>query len=173
MKINIREQKNAAKKFSQKWLNRGNERQDSQTFWLELLQNVFGIENAFEYIVFEDSVQNMMDTTSFLDGYIEKTNVLIEQKGRNRDLNKGIKQSDGSYLTPFQQAMKYAALLPYSKRPRWIITCNFEEFHIYDMEKPNSEPSIIQLKNLEKEYYRLEILVDKSNTQIEIGRAHV
>lgn len=167
MKINIREQKNAAKKFSQKWLNRGNERQDSQTFWLELLQNVFGIENAFEYIVFEDSVQNMMDTTSFLDGYIEKTNVLIEQKGRNRDLNKGIKQSDGSYLTPFQQAMKYAALLPYSKRPRWIITCNFEEFHIYDMEKPNSEPSIIQLENLEKEYYRLEILVDKSNTQIE------
>ena len=87
MKINIREQKNAAKKFSQKWLNRGNERQDSQTFWLELLQNVFGIENAFEYILFEDSVQNMMDTTSFLDGYIEKTNVLIEQKGRNRDLS--------------------------------------------------------------------------------------
>lgn len=87
MKINIREQKNAAKKFSQKWLNRGNERKDSQTFWLELLQNVFGIENAFEYIVFEDSVQNMMDTTSFLDGYIEKTNVLIEQKGRNRDLS--------------------------------------------------------------------------------------
>src|SRR5690625_4081978 len=109
----------------------------------------------------------MMDNTSFIDGYIEKTNVLIEQKGRDRDLNKGISQSDGSYLTPFQQAMRYSATLPYSKRPRWIITCNFKEFYIYDMERPNSEPAIIELKNLKNEYYRLEILIEKTNTQIE------
>ncbi len=165
--MKISERKKAATNFYNRWHGRGNERQDSQSFWIDLLQNVYGIENPVEYIKFEDSVLNMMDNTSFIDGYVEKTNVLIEQKGRDRDLNKGIRQSDGSVLTPFQQAMRYSATLPYSKRPRWIITSNFKEFYIYDMEKPNAEPSIVKLENLKSEYYRLEILVDKTNTQIE------
>jgi hypothetical protein len=92
---------------------------------------------------------------------------MIEQKGKNKDLNKAIKQSDGSYLTPFQQAKRYSANLPYSQRPRWIITSNFKEFYVYDMEKPNNEAVIIQLADLEKEFYRLEFLVDKSNEHIE------
>ncbi|MEK4710055.1 DNA methyltransferase [Bacillus sp. FSL R10-2780] len=165
--MNVRQRKKVAKEFSERWKDRGNERQDSQTFWLDLLGNVYGIENPGEYIAFEDSIVNMMDRTSFIDGYIEKTNVLIEQKGSNRDLTKAIRQSDGSLLTPFQQAMRYSATLPYSKRPRWIITSNFKEFYIYDMEKPNVEPAIVELVNLENEYYRLEILIDKTNTQIE------
>lgn len=165
--MRVSERKKAAADFYNRWHDRGNERQDSQSFWLDLLQNVYGIENPAEYITFEDSVLNMMDNTSFMDGYIEKTNVLIEQKGKHRDLNKGIKQSDGSYLTPFQQALRYSATLPYSRRPRWIITSNFKQFNIYDMEKPNAEPSVLKLEDLKKEYYRLEILVDKTNTQIE------
>ncbi|MDN6398744.1 MAG: methylase, partial [Alkalibacterium sp.] len=165
--MNQAEQRKAAKDFIERWADRGNEKQDSQSFWLDLLHNVYGIDNPTEYITFEDSVSNMMDSTSFIDGYIEKTNVLIEQKGRHRDLNKGIRQSDGTYLTPFQQALRYSATLPYSRRPRWIVTSNFKEFYIYDMEKPNSDPSIVKLKDLEKEYYRLEILIDKTNTQIE------
>lgn len=165
--MNMRERKKAAEEFYHRWVDRGNERQDSQSFWLDLLQNVYGIENPVEYIRFEDSVKNMMDNTSYIDGYIEKTNILIEQKGKDRDLNKGIKQSDGSYLTPFQQAMRYSATLPYSKRPRWIITSNFKELYIYDMEKPNSEPAIVKLEELKNDYYRLEILIEKTNTQIE------
>lgn len=165
--MNQTEQRKAAKEFIKRWTDRGSEKQDSQSFWLDLLQNVYGIDTPTEYITFEDSVSNMMDSTSFIDGYIEKTNVLIEQKSRNRDLNKGIRQSDGTYLTPFQQALRYSATLPYSRRPRWIVTSNFKEFYIYDMEKPNSDPSIVKLNALEKEYYRLEILIDKTNTQIE------
>lgn len=165
--MNQTEQRKAAKDFIERWADRGNEKQDSQSFWLDLLHNVYGIDTPTEYITFEDSVSNMMDSTSYIDGYIEKTNVLIEQKGQHRDLNKGLRQSDGTYLTPFQQALRYSATLPYSRRPRWIITSNFKEFYIYDMEKPNSDPSIINLKDLEKEYYRLEILIDKTNTQIE------
>lgn len=165
--MNQTEQRKAAKDFIERWADRGNEKQDSQSFWLDLLHNVYGIDTPTEYITFEDSVSNMMDSTSYIDGYIEKTNVLIEQKGQHRDLNKGLRQSDGTYLTPFQQALRYSATLPYSRRPRWIITSNFKEFYIYDMEKPNSDPSIVKLKDLEKEYYRLEILIDKTNTQIE------
>ncbi|CAD0125044.1 Methylase [Streptococcus thermophilus] len=109
----------------------------------------------------------MLDHTSFIDGYIEKTKVLIEQKGANKDLNKAIKQSDGTFLSPFQQAKRYSANLPYSKRPRWIVTCNFNEFYIYDMEQPNAEAKVIKLEDLPEESYRLEFLIDKTNEHLE------
>ncbi len=111
--MKVSERKRAARAFINRWSNRGNEKQDSQSFWLDLLQTVYGIENPVDYISFEDSVSNMMDSTSYIDGYIEKTNVLIEQKGQHRDLNKGIKQSDGSHLNPYQQALRYSANIPY------------------------------------------------------------
>ena len=163
MKVN--EQKKEARKFIERWKNRGEEKKDSQSFWLDLLEHVYGIENAVDYITFEDNV--LIDKTSFMDGYISKTNVLIEQKSKNKSLKKAIKQSDGTLLTPFQQAKRYSANLPYSKRPRWIITCNFKEFYVYDMENPNFEEEVIRLEDLEKDYYRLDLLIDKNNEHIE------
>lgn len=163
--MNIREQKKKARSFIERWTGRGNERQDSQSFWLDLLGTVYGIENPSTYITFEDKV--MLDHTSFIDGFIDTTKVLIEQKGADRDLNKAIKQSDNTYLTPFQQAKRYSANLPYSKRPRWIVTCNFKEFYVYDMEQPNGEPKVIKLADLDKEAYRLEFLIDKTNEHLE------
>lgn len=163
--MNIREQKKQAIEFIKRWKNRGNERQDSQSFWLDLLQSVYEVENPSEYITFEDKV--MLDHTSFIDGFIDKTKVLIEQKGSDKDLNKAIKQSDGTYLTPFQQTKRYSANLPYSKRPRWIVTCNFKEFYVYDMEQPNGEPKVIRVADLDKEAYRLEFLIDKTNEHLE------
>ena len=73
----------------------------------------------------------------------------------------------GGVLTPYQQAQRYANHLPYSERPRWIVTCNFIEFRVYDMEHPNFEPVRIELKDLDKNYYQLEFLVDKSNEHLE------
>jgi len=163
--MNLKEQQKQAKAFIERWKNRGNERQDTQSFWLDLLRSVYGIENPSEYIKFEDTV--MMDHTSFMDGYIDTTKVLIEQKGSNKDLSKAIKQSDGSMLTPFQQAKRYSANLAYSKQPRWIITCNFREFYVYDMDKPHGEPTVIRLEDLEKEAYRLEFIVGTSNEHLE------
>ena len=159
-----KEQKAAAKAFAAFWKDKGYEKGESQKFWLDLLQNVYGVEDAIRFISFEDQVK--LDHTSFIDGYIEATHVMIEQKGLGKDLRKGIRQSDGSVLSPFQQAKRYAAELPYSKRPRWIITCNFAEFLVYDMEKPNGEPEQILLKDLPKEYYRLQFLVDTGNENL-------
>lgn len=163
--MNITEQKKKAKEFIKRWENRGNERQDSQSFWLDLLQSVYGVEKPTEYITFEDKVK--MDHTSFIDGFIDTTKVLIEQKGADKDLNQAIRQSDNTLLTPFQQAKRYSANLPYSKRPRWIVTCNFKEFYVYDMEQPNGEPKVIKLADLDKEAYRLEFLIDKTNEHLE------
>jgi len=152
------EKKKAAKAFSDFWKDKGYEKGHSQAFWLSLLRDVFEVEHPEQYIKFEDRV--MLDHTSFIDGSIEATHVLIEQKGIDKDLRKAIKQSDGTLLTPFQQAKRYATELPYSMRPRWIVTCNFKEFLVYDMEKPTGEPESILLKDLPKEYYRLQFLVD-------------
>ena len=103
---------------------------------------------------------------SFIDRYIPTTKVLIEQKSIDKDLRKGIRQSDGSLLNPFQQAKKYIAELPLSKHPKWVITCNFKSFLIYNMENPNGEPEEIFLKDLEKEYYRLQFIVDSENANL-------
>lgn len=162
--MNDLEIKKQAKEFANFWADKGYEKGQSQVFWLTLLNKVLGVDNPEQYISFEDKV--MLDHTSFIDGYVSTTHVLIEQKSRDRDLRKAIRQADGTLLTPFQQAKRYSADLPYSKRPRWIITCNFQEFLIYDMEKPNGEPESILLKNLPKEYYRLQFIVNSQNENI-------
>ncbi len=158
------QQKLAAKNFADKWENRGYEKGESQPFWLSLLQDVYGVNNVAEYIKFEQQVH--IDNTAFIDGYIEKTRVMIEQKSIDKDLRKPIKQSDGTLLNAFQQAKRYIMELPVSKHPRWVITCNFKSFLIYDMENPSGEPEELLLKNLPEEFYRLAFLVDKENEYI-------
>lgn len=162
--MTVNEQKAAAKAFVEAWKDKGYEKGESQPFWLALLRNVFGVEKPEEFIIFEEQVK--LDHTSFIDVLIPETHVMIEQKGSNKDLRKPIKQSDGTLLTPFQQAKRYSSELPYSQRPRWIVTCNFQTFLVYDMENPSGEPEEILLENLEKEYYRLSFLVDTGNTHL-------
>ena len=158
------QQKVAARKFAAYWKDKGYEKGQSQTFWLTLLSDVLGVEDVGSFITFEEQV--MLDHTSFIDGIIPSTHVLIEQKSIDKNLKAAIKQSDGSLLSPFQQAKRYAAELPYSQRPRWIVICNFAEFHVYDMERPGGDPEVILLADLEKEYYRLQFLVDTGSEHI-------
>lgn len=159
-----KEQKAAAKKFAESWKGKGYEKGQSQLFWIELLTKVYGVEDISAFISFEDQVH--LDHTSFIDGYIPSTKVMIEQKSLGKDLNKPIKQSDGSLCTPFQQAKRYVTDLPLSKHPRWIVTCNFAEFYVYDMERPNGEPEKIKLADLPKEYYRLSFLTKTDSEHI-------
>ena len=155
----------AAAEFAERWKGRGYERGESQPFWIDLLTNVFGIETPSDgFITFED--HHMVDASNFIDGRIRSTKVLIEQKSLGKDLRAGIRQSDGSLLNPFQQARRYVVSLPVSEHPRWIVTCNFSEFLVYDMEQPNGEPEQILLENLGKEYYRLMFLVDAKNEHL-------
>lgn len=158
------QQQQAAKKFAAYWKDKGYEKGESQSFWLSLLRDVYGVEQPEQFITFEEQVH--LDHTSFIDGAIPSTKVLIEQKGLGKDLNKPIKQSDGTMLTPFQQAKRYITELPLSQHPRWVVTCNFAQFYVYDMERPGGEPEIIALANLEKECYRLQFLVDTGSEHL-------
>lgn len=160
-----KQQAAAAAEFAERWKGKGYERGQSQPFWIDLLSNVFGIETPTDgFILFEE--HHMVDSSNFIDGRIPSTKVLIEQKSIDKDLRKGIRQSNGSIINPFLQARQYVLSLPVSEHPRWIVTCNFSEFLVYDMEKPNSEPEQILLKNLGKEYYRLQFLVDAKSEHL-------
>ena len=159
------QQKAAAKQFVKDWTGHGDEKQETQRFWMALLQKVYGVAEPDKAIEFEVRVK--LDHTSFIDGYIKDTHVLIEQKGADIDLKKGYKQSDGSMLTPFQQARRYAGYLPHNMNPRWIVVCNFKEFHIHDMNRPNDTPEVIKLEELATEYNRLQFLVDTGNERIQ------
>ncbi|MCL2044761.1 MAG: methylase [Oscillospiraceae bacterium] len=153
-----KEQRAAAEKFAADWKDKGYEKGQSQAFWLSLLRDVYGVTHPEQFILFEEKVH--LDNTSFIDATIPATKVLIEQKGIGKDLMKPIRQSDGTLLTPFQQAKRYITELPLSQHPRWVVTCNFSTFNVYDMERPGGEPEEILLENLPKEYFRLSFLTD-------------
>lgn len=159
------DKKIAAAEFAQTWKNKGDEKQDTQRFWMELLHMVLGVENPARHLLFEKKVK-LEDSTRFIDGYIPETKVLIEQKGKHIDLSKPELQSGGASLTPYNQARRYDNNLPHEEKARWIICCNFQRFEIHDMSKPLAEPEVILLEDLEKESYRLQFLVDSENEHI-------
>lgn len=164
------ERRSAAAKFATDWKGRGDEKQETQRFWMSLLQNVCGVEQPTSAIEFEKRVEvdnsDGTTTTKYIDGYLPATRVLIEQKGVKIDLKKGERQSDGAMLTPFQQGRRYGGYLPQPEQPRWIVVCNFQEFHIHNMSRPNDEPEILLLSDLEKEFHRLDFLVDTGKEHI-------
>ena len=158
----------AVKAFVKDWTGKGYEKGETQRFWLDLLHRVFGVENPMAMMQFEIPVKTITKEkgSDFIDAYIPTTKVLIEQKGSHVDLSAKARQSDGSELTPYQQARRYAAGLPLSMAPRWIVACNFETFEVHDMEHPNDAPEIILLKDLEKEFHRLSFLIDDTNVHL-------
>ena len=162
------EKRAAARHFIEVWTGKGYEKGESQKFWLSLLSDVLGVAHASEVITFEDQVH--LDHTSFIDGFIPETHVLIEQKSLGKSLTAAIKQSDGTMLSPIQQALRYVDALLHEKGrqavPRWIVTCNFEEFRVYDMDHPQNEAQVIRLADLEKEYHRLKFLVDTGSENL-------
>jgi len=161
-------QKQAAKAFVQEWSGKGYEKGETQRFWIDLLHTVFGIDNPTKMMEFELPVKTITKEkgSDFIDAYIHSTKVLIEQKGSRVDLSAKARQSDGAELTPYQQGRRYAAGLPVSMTPRWIVACNFTTFEVHDMEHPNDAPEVIQLADLEKEYHRLSFLVDDTNVHL-------
>ena len=171
------EQQAAAKKFVKEWSGKGYEKGECQKFWIDLLCNVFGIQDFADYIFFEEQVkekivftkksQKSQTITNFIDAYIPSTRVMIEQKSSNKDLRERTRQSDGKFLTPYEQAKRYVAELPLSQHPKWIVACNFSEFLVYNMENPSDEPEQIFLKDLPKEYHRLNFLVDARSEHIQ------
>lgn len=161
-------QRKAAIEFVNLWKGKGDEKQETQQFWSDLLHRVFGITNFSSRVQFEKRVPLLH--TSFIDVFIPETKVIVEQKSIDVDLYKRKKQSDGTELNPYEQAQRYGSKLPYSERPRWIVTCNFQKFIIYDMEevRPEEHPVEILLEELPDKYHLLSFLIDPTVKKITV-----
>lgn len=160
------EKREAARQFALRWSWRGQEDQDGQTYWLELLQTVLGLDNVFERIDFEKKVVGYDGNVKRIDAYIPETSVLIEQKSYGIDLDKPQYGHGGK--TPYEQAKEYADGLPYDEKPRWIIVCNFAEIRIHDMnqKRPDKDPIVILTVELQVKYPMLSFLYKEKVRQI-------
>jgi len=156
------EQREAARKFANRWRKGGDEKQDCHKYWLQLLA-VLGVSDSTEYIQFEKPVRlpeaDGKIHTRYADGYISAVKVLIEQKGSAHKLDEKEPQSGGELLTPYEQAKRYNDNLPYEEKARWIITCNFLEIWVYDMNAIVPEPQKLQITDIQSKYPILNFLV--------------
>lgn len=163
--MNPAQQKANAKKFIERWQNEpGNEEEQSRSFWIQLLEEVLGVQNATHVLQFERKVKGRK-----IDVFYEDMGILIEQKGRGISLDEAtIRSKKAGPETPYQQACWYANNLPFSIRPRWIITCNFDEIRIYDQDQEDTDHyETVLLENLPEESYRLSFFTDKKHSRIE------
>lgn len=138
------------------------EEEHARSFWIELLEQVLNISNATRVLEFERKVKGRK-----IDVFYEDMGILVEMKGRGISLDKASERSKkAGEETPYQQACWYAANLPYSIRPRWIITCNFDEFRIYDMEVADDSYVLLTLEELPEQAHLLSFFTDKRNSRL-------
>ena len=165
--MTLQEQSEAARQFYYRWKDKGKEDEQDRSYWIDLFQKVLGVEDATSKIEFQKKV--LVDGhTKRIDAYVTDTNVLIEHKTFGISLDKKLHNSGGVGLTPYEQAKRYNDNLPHSEKARYIVTSNFAEIWVYDMEKrdPEAEVQKIYLENLQTETYRLEFLVKKESAKI-------
>ena len=158
--MTVAEQREAARKFINRWSGKGKEDEDGRSYWIDLLTNIFEMDNITERINFEKKVI-VNGHTKRIDVYIPETKVLIEQKSLGIGLDQKLNNSGDIDLTPYEQAKRYNDNLPYDEKARWIVTSNFGEIWVYDMNERVPKALKIELTELQDKYQLLDFLVKK------------
>lgn len=158
------QQREAARQFFYKWNGKGREDEDARSYWIDILQDILGVENVTDRVDFEKKVIGSDGNTKRIDVYIPETHVLIEQKSLGIALDKPQSGHDG--MTPYEQAKMYDNGLPFGEKSRWIVTSNFAEIWIYDMEQKRPEPLKLALSDLQAKYHLLDFLVNQNTKRL-------
>lgn len=133
--------KNAAA-FVKDWSGETYEKGESQSFWTELFA-VFGVRRR-NVAKFEAQAQRLGGKGGFIDVFWPGM-MIAEQKSAGKDL-----------AAAELQAMDYLAKIPDAEMPRYVVTCDFANFRIRDLEAPNGEqPVTFGLEDLPTECERL------------------
>ena len=162
--MNDAQQREAARQFFYRWNSKGREDEDARSYWIELLQNILGVENVTERVDFEKKVIGPDGNTKKIDVYIPETHVLIEQKSLGIALDKP--QAGHGGMTPYEQAKMYDNGLPFDEKARWIVVSNFAEIWIYDMNQRKPEPVRLALADLPSKYHMLDFLVNRETKKV-------
>lgn len=168
--------KRDAEAFAKRWAGRGDENQETQLFWIDLFQNVLGLDDALERLRFEVPV--VTDSGSKHAGYIDvlipSASALVEQKSVNIDLDRP-EERQGRMVAPAEQGRGYAVGLPLSQQPRYVITCNFQTIRVYDRERDAlcvAPPLLeINLSDLPKNLAALQFLNGAGEAPSSVARA--
>ena len=159
------EKREAARMLFYKWKDRGKEDEDDRSYWIDIMQDLMGVDHVTDKLEFQKKVVGPDGNTKRIDVYIPSTKVLIEQKSLNIALDKP--QSGHNGMTPYEQAKMYDNSLPHSEKARWIILSNFREIWIYDMDERVPEPTKIEISNLQTQYTILEsVLIAKEKKTV-------
>ena len=162
--MNDTQQREAARQFYYRWKGKGKEDEDARSYWIEILTNILGVDHVTERVDFEKKVKGSDGNTKRIDVYIPETRVLIEQKSLGIALDK--LQFGHNSMTPYEQAKMYDNALPFGEKARWIVTSNFAEIWIYDMNVSNPQPVKLELDELQSKYHMLEFLVNKETKKV-------
>ena len=175
--------KRDAEAFARRWAYRGDENQDTQLFWIGFFQDVLGLEDALDRLRFEVPVTTAASAhKGYIDVLIPSARTLVEQKSLGIDLDKP-EERQGRMVTPAEQGAGYAVGLPLSQQPRYVITCNFQTFRVYDRERDalcKGAPLLeVALEDLPKNLAALQFLkgggrgtVERGARRLRRGRAH-
>ncbi len=158
------QQREAARQFIYRWHGKGKEDEDARSYWIEILTDILGVERVTERVEFEKKVVGADGNTKRIDVYIPETHVLIEQKSLGIALDKPQVGHNGQ--TPYEQAKYYDNYLPHSEKARWIVTSNFEEIWIYDMDAKVPEPRKLALDEISHKFHMLDFLVNRETKEI-------
>ena len=158
------QQREAARQFYYKWKDKGREDEDARSLWIEILQEIMGVDHVTDRLDFEKKVIGEDGNVKRIDVYIPETRVLIEQKSLGIALDKP--QSGHKGKTPYEQAKEYDNGLPFDEKARWIVTSNFAEIWIYDMNQKKPAPVKLKLSDLQSKYHMLDFLVNKTAKEV-------
>ena len=148
VQITINEVRKKLQVFAKEHKNDCDEKQHAQQFWRDLY-SCFGLSKS-SASMFEARVSKINGKRGYIDSFIPSL-LLVEQKSLNRDLQDA-----------YDQALEYAmAIKEEAEKPRYIITCDFQTFHLYDLHKSAKEPFICKLNELHSHADRFMFLADK------------
>lgn len=146
--ITINEVRKRLQAFAKEHENDSDEKQHAQQFWRDFYA-CFGLSKS-SASMFEARVAKINGKRGYMDSFIPSL-LLVEQKSLNRDLN-----------AAYEQALEYAlAINDEEEKPRYIVTCDFQTFNLYDLHGTSKEPAVCKLNELHKHADWFMFLADK------------
>lgn len=124
MRLGWDEIKRRAKAFSEDWKDAHYEKGETQTFYNEFFEKIFGI-NRRQVAIYEQRVKLLNNRHGFIDLFWPGV-LLVEQKSGRLDLGK----AQG-------QALDYVEGVHPTQQPRWVLTCDFQTWVLLDLETRN------------------------------------
>lgn len=120
--MNWRDIQDRAVTFAHRYRDAKDEDKDAKPFWMDLFA-LYGVHPR-SIGSFEERVKIVDRPGIARMDYFAPKKFLIEQKSRGKELS-----------LAYIQALDYFAALTEDERPRYIVICDFERIHIYDLEK--------------------------------------